>query len=147
MGRKPQTLEKLLDNTTPDGDCLHWNGCKDRDGYGITSSKGIKMPAHRAVMSFIHDVTDHYVLHKCTNRDCINPNHLYLGDQKQNVQDQIDAGTFVCGSKNGMSVLTDGEVLEIRSSNLPMKRLAILYKISYYTIWDIKRNRTWKHLL
>ena len=147
MGRKPQTLEKMLANTTANGECLLWKGCKDKDGYGIASTKGIKMPAHRAVMSFLYDVKDQYVLHTCTNRDCVNPNHLYLGTQKQNIQDQIDAGTFVYGSKNGMSILTDEEVLEIRSSNLPMKRLAILYKISYYTVWDIKRNRTWKHLL
>jgi len=146
MGRKPQTLEKLLDNTTPDGDCLHWNGCKDKDGYGLTSISGVKMSAHRAVMSFIHDVTNQYVLHKCTNRDCINPNHLYLGDQKQNVQDQIDAGTFVYGSKNGKALLDEMSVEHIRSSMFSTKALAKYYNVSYHTIWDVKRNRSWKQV-
>jgi len=146
MGRKPQTLEKILSNTSAKGDCLCWNGCKDKDGYGITAIKGIKMPAHRAVMSFLQDVTGQYVLHTCTNRDCVNPEHLYLGDQKQNVQDQIDAGTFVYGSKNGMSKLDDMSVEHIRSSSFSMKSLAKYYDVSYYTIWDVKRNRTWKQV-
>jgi hypothetical protein len=146
MGRKSQTLEKLLSNTTPDGWCLRWNGCKDKDGYGISSIKGVKMPAHRAVMSFLFDVSNQYVLHTCTNRDCVNPEHLYLGDQQQNVQDQIDVGTFVYGSKNGMAKLNEMSVEHIRSSSFSMKSLAKYYDVSYYTIWDIKRNRTWKQV-
>jgi hypothetical protein len=145
MGRKAQTLEKILANTTHKGDCMCWNGCKDKDGYGLTAIKGIKMPAHRAAMSFLHDVTGQYVLHKCTNRDCVNPEHLYLGDQKQNVQDQIDAGTFVYGSKNGMAKLTEELVVEIRSSSLSNKYWAEKLNLHYATIWDA-RNRKWKQV-
>lgn len=143
MGRKAQTLESLLKNTTKEGDCLRWLGCKDKDGYGISSIKGVKMPAHRAVMSFVKDVSGQYVLHKCTNRDCVNPEHLYVGDQKQNVQDQIDAGTFVYGSKNGMSKLTEELVKQIRESSLSHREWAEKLDLHYSTIWDA-RNRKWK---
>ncbi len=146
MGRKAQTLDKLLSNTTKDGECLRWAKIKDKDGYGITSIKGIKMPAHRAVMSFLGDVSTQYVLHKCTNRDCVNPDHLYLGDQQQNVQDQIDAGTFVRGSKNGKAILDEMSVEHIRSSTFSISALAKYYGVSYYTLWDVKRNRSWKHV-
>ena len=145
MGRKPQSLDNLLKHTVVDGECLRWTGCKDKDGYGISSIRGIKMPAHRAVMSFLHDVEGQYVLHKCTNRDCVNPKHLYLGDQKQNVQDQIDAGTFVYGSKNGMAKLTEELVSEIRASSLPHKYWAEKLNLHYTTIWDA-RNRKWKQV-
>ena len=147
MGRKAQTLEALLTNTIQDGECLRWNKVKDKDGYGLSSIKGVKMPAHRAVMSFLTDVSGQNVLHKCTNRDCINPTHLYLGDQKQNVQDQIDAGTFVRGSKNGKAKLDELSVEHIRKSSFSISSLANHYGVSYYTVWDIKRNRSWKHLL
>jgi len=146
VGRKQQSLEKILSNTTPEGECLRWIGCKDKDGYGLSSRKGVKMPAHRAAMSFLTDVTGKYVLHKCTNRDCVNPEHLYLGDQKQNVQDQIDAGTFVRGSKNGKAILDEMSVEHIRSSTFSISVLAKYYGVSYYTLWDVKRNRSWKHV-
>ena len=145
MGRKSQTLENLLKHTETDGECLRWTGCKDKDGYGLTSIKGVKMPAHRATMSFLQDVTGKYVLHKCNVRDCINPDHLYLGTQKQNVQDQVDAGTFVYGSKNGMAILTEEQVIELRTSPLSNKEWADKLFVSYSTIWDA-RNRKWKHI-
>ena len=145
MGRKPQSLDNLLEHTIVDGECLRWTGCKDKDGYGLASIRGIKMPAHRAVMSFLHDIDGQYVLHKCTNRDCVNPEHLYLGDQKQNVQDQIDAGTFVYGSKNGMAKLTEKLVSEIRASSLSHKHWAEKLNLHYTTIWDA-RNRKWKQV-
>ena len=146
MGRKPQTLDTLLEHTIVDGDCLRWTGCKDKDGYGLSSIRGVKMPAHRAVMSFLHDVDGQYVLHKCTNRDCVNPTHLYLGDQKQNAQDQIDAGTFVSGSKNGMAKLDEMSVEHIRSSAFSNSQLAKYYDVSYYTIWDVRKKRSWKQV-
>lgn len=146
MGRKAQTLDNLLQNTQPKGTCLIWQGCKDKDGYGLSSIKGTKMPAHRAVMSFLTNVSGQYVLHKCTSRDCINPEHLYLGDQQQNVQDQIDAGTFVYGSRNGKALLTEEKVVEIRNSTLSTRTLATLYNVSYYTVWDVRKNRSWQQV-
>lgn len=146
MGRKQQTLNSLLAKTISDKDCLRWKGCKDKDGYGISSRRGVKMPAHRAVMSFFTDVTGQYVLHKCLNRDCVNPDHLYLGDQKKNIQDQIEAGTFVYGSKNGKAKLDEIAIEHIRSSSFSITTLAKYYDVSYHTIWDVKRNRSWNHL-
>lgn len=146
MGRKTQTLSNLLSNTAKDGECLRWTKTKDKDGYGVSSIKGVKMPAHRAVMSFLHDISGQYVLHKCTNRDCVNPEHLYLGDQKQNVQDQVTAGTFVRGSRNGKAILDEMSVEHIRSSSFSIAALAKYYGVSYYTLWDVKRNRSWKHV-
>lgn len=145
MGRKAQSLESLLNNTKQREDCLLWQGCRDKDGYGLTSIRGKKLPAHRAVMSFLSDVSGQYVLHKCANRDCVNPEHLYLGDQKQNVQDQIDAGTFVYGSKNGRAKLTEEQVIELRNSTVSNKEWAEKLNLAYSTIWDA-RNRKWKHL-
>jgi hypothetical protein len=145
MGRKAQTLESLLGNTIMyEGEaCLLWRGCKDKDGYGLTSIKGIKMPAHRAVMSFLEDVTGKYVLHTCSNRHCVSPKHLYVGTQKQNVQDQINAGTFVHGSKNGKAILTEEIVKECRQSPKNCRTLADEFNVSYYTMWDVLKRRSW----
>jgi len=147
MGRKVQTVEGLLKHTLKDDHCLRWTGCKDKDGYGLTSILGKKMPAHRAMMLLLQkDVGTDYVLHTCTNRDCINPDHLYVGTQKQNVQDQINAGTFVSGSKNGKAKLDEMSVEHIRSSMFSNRQLADYYNVSYYTIWDVRKHRSWKQL-
>ncbi len=151
MGRKQQTWENLKAKTQEDNSgCYNWLGCLDKDGYGISSIKGIKMPAHRASYILNHtsnDVKDKYVLHKCHNRRCINPAHLYVGTQKDNVQDQIKANTFVQGVKNGRARLKNEDIVFIRHSNLTARELASYFKVSYYTIWDILKGRTWKHLL
>jgi HNH endonuclease len=145
MGRKVNSSKQMLSKVTVDGDCLRWNGCKDKDGYGLSAIRGKKMPAHRAHYILTHGelTSNEYVLHKCSNRDCINIDHLYVGTQQQNVQDQIKSGTFVFGSKNGMSKLTEKLVSEIRASPLSNKYWADLLNLSYSTIWDA-RNRKWK---
>jgi len=152
MGRKKQTAVNLLTHTLKQGNCYVWQSCKDKDGYGITSIAGKKMPAHRAmyILTHVEEVLDNqYVLHKplCNNKACINPEHLYLGNQKQNVQDQITLGTFVKGELNGKALLSNSDIKLIRSSSLTNRELATMFNVSYYTIWDIRKNRTWKHLV
>jgi hypothetical protein len=65
--------------------------------------------------------------------------------QKDNIQDQIKAGTFVYGSKNGMAKLTEELVSEIRASELSNREWATRLNLSYSTIWDA-RNRKWNHV-
>lgn len=61
-------------------------------GYGAIDFQGKTIPAHRA--SWLHhagEIKDGLcVLHKCDNRKCVNPNHLYLGDKKQNRKDFME---------------------------------------------------------
>lgn len=134
--------------------CWEWLASKDKDGYGIFTILGKKLPAHRASWRLYHTQggqpifeipNDVEVLHKCNNTSCVNPDHLYLGTQKQNIQDQINAGTFVLGSSNGMAKLDEQKVRDIRASDRSNRELATLYGVSYYTIWDA-RNRRWKHV-
>lgn len=130
--------------------CWFWMGALDKDGYGIFTLKGKKTPAHVAAYTLsLGDLKEsNYVLHKCNKTSCVNPNHLYQGTQKDNVQDQIKAGTFVQGSKNGQALLTEDDVKHIRevSSYYNYEYLANAYKVSYHTIWDIIKKRSWKHV-
>ncbi len=151
MGRKKQTVAHLLTHTIKEGDCFVWQSCKDKDGYGVSSIAGKKMPAHRAAYILTNpeeDINGKYILHKaqCKSRACINVEHLYAGTQKQNIQDQIDAGTFVKGELNGKSKLTEADVVLIRSSKLSNRELATYFNVSYSTIWDA-RNRRWLHVM
>lgn len=150
MGRKAQTWENLYSHTIEnENGCLEWQKCKDKDGYGVTSIKGRKLPAHRALWALKNspeEILGRYVLHTCNNPSCIKLEHLYLGSQKDNVQDQIQNGTFVRGSKNGKSLLDELSVEHIRSSSFSINALAKYYDVSYQTVWDVRKRRSWRHL-
>lgn len=93
---------------------------------------------------------DMQVNHLCHNPSCCRPSHLYLGTQKDNIQDQIDRGTFIKGSKHGNAKLCEEQVWEIKSllkeGCMKHKEIAEIFAVDRSTITDIRRNKTWKHL-
>ena len=76
--------------------CWEWTLQKDRDGYGRVKHEGKKKGAHVvAWLIFKGDKGDQWVLHKCDNPSCCNPEHLFLGDNKSNQVDRYNKGR--CG--------------------------------------------------
>ena len=79
--------------------------------------------------------------HTCDNPLCINPNHVKIGSQSDNMQDMIKRGRLGKRIKpGGGSKLTDQQFFEIRESNIPQKDLAVLYSVSNSTISYIKNK-------
>lgn len=72
--------------------CHEWRSTIHRDGYGKFWFDGQQAKAHRiAWLLFVGEIPDGaWILHKCDNRKCVNPEHLYIGDAKQNVQDKVE---------------------------------------------------------
>lgn len=69
--------------------CCEWIGYKNRDGYGIFGARANRILAHRyAYMALSGDVPKGLcVLHSCDNPSCVNPSHLFLGTQEDNMKD------------------------------------------------------------
>lgn len=84
--------------------CWEWQGCKNAEGYGITHMKAMTSTrlAHR--ISFMLHVgpipTKAHVCHKCDNPPCVNPKHLFLGKDLENVRDMISKKRFNHWNKN-----------------------------------------------
>ena len=84
-----------VDKSAPNG-CWEWVGNVDRGGYGIICRPRRQgtTTAHRYSAALHFGMFDRrlFVCHHCDNRRCVNPEHLYLGDQLTNTQDMLDRG-------------------------------------------------------
>lgn len=86
------------------------------------------------------------VLHKCDNPACVNPDHLFLGTHKENMQDKVKKGRHVVGSAHVNSKLTEQAVIDIRSSDLSPGELAMIYGVHPGTIRNVINRKQWRHL-
>lgn len=135
-----------------DGGCCEWTGAKIPDGYGSLQVCYKHTLAHR----FSYEITigpipkGLYVLHKCDNPACVNPDHLFIGTQKDNVQDCISKGRFTRSDRRGekcpTSKLTEKDVIYIRQSNLLQRELAEHFGVTRQAIGDIRSRRNWSHV-
>ena len=72
-------------------DCWLWTRAVGADGYGVCGFEGKILRAHRLAFKLTKNINleKFHVLHKCDNRICCNPNHLFLGTNLDNVKDKI----------------------------------------------------------
>jgi len=87
-----------------------------------------------------------YVCHVCDVRNCINPDHLFLGTHADNMRDMKNKGRAHLGEAHGMAKLTNSQVLEIRASKEPYKVLASKYNVVIHTIQRVRSRDNWKHI-
>lgn len=87
-------------NVGKKNECWEWVGAIDTPGYGAFKFDGKKYNSHRIAWYLTHsDFPNELVLHKCDNRLCCNPKHLFLGTYLDNAQDMVSKGRH--GAKKG----------------------------------------------
>lgn len=135
-----------------DDDCWIWKGILDTKGYGIIKYQGKRSTAHRVVWELLNgkiSTKKLYVMHACDNPPCVNPRHLSVGTQMENMQDKMRKGRHVSmpGEINHKAKLTNTQAAEIRSlyeTDIDVGELAERYKVSKSTIYLIANNRRYK---
>jgi len=107
MARPAQDEKTRMEKFIARGEgCHEWRGVVKPDGYGRFYFRGRQEPAHRASYElFVGPVGGSYVLHRCDNRRCVNPAHLFLGSQLDNVRDM-----YAKGREHSTRGLSDDEV-------------------------------------
>ena len=137
---------------SPSNNCWEWTACKDF-GYGVFMVYGKKWRAHRYSW-FIHNgeiPEGMLVCHHCDNPGCVNPKHLFVGTQSDNIRDAFSKGRKILpdnrGENSGAAKLTWEQVREMRSLYLAGKRnrseLAEIYRISSGHVSSIILHRSW----
>jgi hypothetical protein len=165
---------KLLNRKKEINGCWEWQGKISKNGYGYIQHKKKHMLTHRtSYETFIENIPFGLcVCHKCDNKKCINPEHLFLGTHKDNIQDAKEKGRLPDqrgrkhseetlkklklrrrpdkrGEKHHLCKLTEKDVKEIRELlklNFKQKEIGCRYGVDQSVISQIKHKKSWAHI-
>lgn len=134
------------------GGCWLWTAASLRGGYGVFWYQKHQHNAHRVswILSNGDIPGDLFVLHRCDNRACVNPQHLFLGTQKENIHDMIRKNRrhSTAGENAPMRKLVWSEVHTIRHLYFAERRsqqeIAEHFSISRQNITRICSRQQWK---
>ncbi len=132
------------------GDCWEWKAGKTSGGYGVFWMDLKQNLAHRVAMAFSGENVpdDLCVCHTCDNRSCVNPDHLFVGTQQDNLRDMVEKGRGPDrrGENSATAKLTSNDVLSIRSDSRSHCVIANDYGVAQSTVTRIKNGKRWSHL-
>lgn len=153
-----ERFESLI-SPEPMSGCWLWTGAPgdgSRNGqYGRFRMSGRQCKAHRAAWLLLRGQIPNgkHVLHRCDNPACVNPDHLFLGSNEENVADRVAKGRTGWKARQGeshpMRKLTEDDIrsIRLRSSNGESCRsIAADFGIHYATVSEIKNLRKWRHV-
>lgn len=134
--------------------CWLWIGHKNEHGYGlVTIGRGKQVRAHRYMYEkYNGKIKDNLlVCHKCDTRNCVNPDHLFLGTQKENMSDASIKGRIGYKSFHGeshhMSKLTMAKAEEIRNlwakGGLYQREIGERFGVSQAVVSKIIKGELW----
>lgn len=138
--------------------CWNWKCGTLSSGYGQFWLNGINVLSHRASWVICKGkIPDNlYVLHKCDNPSCVNPDHLFLGNHQDNMDDEKRKGrtaggtrrghTYTQGVLSGNSKLSEDDVAKIYWSEENQYILAKKYGVSQSLVSMIKNRHRWGHM-
>lgn len=131
------------------GVCWPWLKCTQY-GYGITGIRGRNYKAHRVAWFLTHGRIPKGLLvcHKCDNRICCNPNHMFVGTEKDNIQDMVSKRRGPHGVNTHCSKLNDKLVKWILCNKgiIAQRTMARKLGVSQKAVFNILHGYTWKHV-
>lgn len=142
---KIERLKKFFDKHVirQDG-CWGWKGSIAGGGYPMLMFGHKQMNANR-ISFLLHNgelKDDIWVLHKCDNKICTNPDHLFLGTPRDNTLDKIQKGRD--NPRRKLTVENVKKIKNLLALGVTMTKIARDYSVNHSTISAIKRGITWK---
>ncbi len=132
--------------------CWEWASARYPNGFGLLNAGPKILLAHSVSCILKHGKIPKgkVVCHKCDNKPCVNPEHLFIGTQAENLEDMKNKGRGSDGEKNGMAVLSPRSVRLIRLirkfGDFTYEEIAALFGVSYTCVQLIVSKKGWKNV-
>lgn len=134
--------------------CWLWRGAVNDAGYGrFMWTMGKVLQAHVAALLLVgvKVLAGQIVCHTCDNPPCVNPAHLFVGTQRDNLLDMTSKGRrrHAIGENASSAKLTAVDVVEIRhmyAAGIGYQRIGATFGIHQSTVSAIVSCRTWRHV-
>lgn len=152
LGRVQDLRTRFLSKLNRTDTCWLWTAARNSDGYGQIGVEGTSKLAHRvAYVLFRGEIPEGMeVCHKCDNPACCNPDHLFLGETIDNMQDMAAKDRSTHGERNPHAKLTEAQVREARrlyATGLhTATRLGRMFGVAEQTMSALLKRRTWKRI-
>lgn len=140
--------------------CREWQASLTKDGYGQLSNRAIENEfsikgAHRLMFQLVNDFPltsrAQVVMHSCDNPRCIEPKHLSMGTQRENMQDCVAKGRRinVRGEDHVLAKITEDDVRLIRAlegNGMTVSEVGYLFDMGQSNVSRIRNRQIWKHV-
>jgi hypothetical protein len=153
--------------------CWNWTKLKKEKGYGLISYSSSASQNYYREAAHRFSYRMHYgevipkgifVCHKCDNPKCVNPFHLFLGTNYDNVQDMVRKGRGSKGEKHSKTLQQAAKlglyntnvklkkedvfkIIELRKQGLTYKAIGEMFGVDYSNIYKITKGKRWQYLL
>lgn len=134
--------------------CWEWANYVHKNGYGQYHVNCKPVYAHRhSYALFVAPIPKGMlVCHKCDNRKCVNPDHLFLGTHADNYNDMVmkKRRNVAIGERSGKSKLTKVDVLKMvdlySMGNITQRGLAAMFNITNQSVNQVLAGKSWSHV-
>lgn len=131
-------------------DCWPWQGSFFKDprtklpSYGKFNQGSAHRKAWELSYGLIQDGM--YVLHRCDNKACVRPDHLFLGTQADNMKDRDQKGRAAHGERHPQAKLQTFQIIQIRKDEREQRVIAAEYGVAPSLVNAIKQKKIWRHI-
>lgn len=142
-------IERFMAKVDRSGCCWEWTAMMSTRGYGRIKINGRRVSAHRVSWTIHNGPIPEglWVLHRCDNRRCVNPEHLFLGTHEENMRDMREKGRASSGEARYNAKLTESDVAEIRrlrAEGSRLRPLAERFGVTVQVVSSIALGRKWR---
>ena len=134
----------------PNSGCWLWTAATTHFGYGAfrLDRSRKQFNSHRVAWLIYRGPIPEgkWVLHHCDNPPCVNPDHLFLGDNTANIADRVRKNRSIRGNQVIGAKLSEASVRAIRVDDRTQQKIADDYGVSRSLVGVIKQQKRWRHV-